>query len=158
MNDKSDSSDKPEKKERVMHTRIPESLDIQLRHKAKGLGVSVSNLVRNVLSHTFDLVDDIVSDSADIARQAKGELDRVTDDSSNSTASPLGVESGESKEPNIVGWQSLVLNLNAICHACNEIMPKGTNAAVGITANPSKDSTQPTPFICTKCLKDLSHE
>ncbi len=131
-----------EKKERVMHTRIPESLVKQLKTKAQGLGVSVSNLVRNVLVNTFDLVDDIVSDSADIARIAKNErLDNNNFDNNKApnesilspgtapeqepvTHEPVVQESAV-QEPVIVGWQPLVLNLNAICYSCNDIMPKG---------------------------------
>ena len=45
-----------EKKEKVIHTRISESLDEEVRKHAAGLGVSVSNLVRNILLDTFGLV------------------------------------------------------------------------------------------------------
>ena len=44
------------RKERVIHTRVPESLDDEIKRRATGLGLSVSNLVRNVLQHTFGLV------------------------------------------------------------------------------------------------------
>ena len=39
-----------EKKERVLHARISDSLDQELKERASSLGVSVSNLVRNVLA------------------------------------------------------------------------------------------------------------
>jgi hypothetical protein len=51
-----------EKKERVIHTRVPESLDDEIKRKATDLGLSVSNLVRNILQHTVGLVEDIVHD------------------------------------------------------------------------------------------------
>ena len=60
------------KKERVIHTRVPESLEAQLRERAQELGISVSNLVRNVLGHAFGLVGDVVADSHAIARAARG--------------------------------------------------------------------------------------
>ena len=56
-----DEDDGPEKKERVIHTRVPESLEAELRERAKDLGISVSNLVRNVLGHAFGLVGDVVA-------------------------------------------------------------------------------------------------
>src|SRR3954467_14623095 len=68
-----DEGDEPEKKERVIHTRVPESLETELRKRAQELGMSVSNLVRNVLGHAFGLVGDVVADSHAIARAAKGE-------------------------------------------------------------------------------------
>src|SRR5258706_13793861 len=61
-----------EKKERVIHTRVPESLEAELRKRAQDLGISVSNLVRNVLGHAFGLVGDVVADSHAIARAARG--------------------------------------------------------------------------------------
>ena len=66
------SADK-ELKERVIHTRVPESLDNEVKRRAGNLGLSVSNLVRNVLENAFGLVEDIVADSAEIARSARGD-------------------------------------------------------------------------------------
>ena len=62
-----------DEKERVIHTRVPESLEAELRKRAQELGISVSNLVRNVLGHAFGLVGDVVADSHAIARAARGE-------------------------------------------------------------------------------------
>ena len=58
------------KKERVLHTRISDALDRELRDKAAELGVSVSKLVRNALLTTVDLVENIVADSARVAENA----------------------------------------------------------------------------------------
>src|SRR4051812_34307346 len=63
-----------DKKERVIHTRVPPRLEAELKERAADLGVSVSNLVRNVLPHAFGLVGDIVADSAQVARSASGGL------------------------------------------------------------------------------------
>jgi hypothetical protein len=64
--------DEAEKEERVIHTRVPESLEAELRKRSQELGMSVSNLVRNVLGHAFGLVGDVVADSHAIARAARG--------------------------------------------------------------------------------------
>src|SRR6185295_10949679 len=90
-----DETDEPEKKERVIHTRVPESLEAELRQRAQELGMSVSNLVRNVLGHAFGLVGDVVADSHAIARAARGE--RTTPDE----APPDPVD--------VLAWQSMVL-------------------------------------------------
>jgi len=42
-----------ERKERVLHTRVPDSLDKHLKRRARTLGMSVSTVVRNVLLTTF---------------------------------------------------------------------------------------------------------
>ncbi len=119
-----------EKKKRVIHTRVPESLDKELKEKASSLGVSVSNLVRNVLLNAFGLVEGIVVDSARIAE---------------STKKPLG----ENDDP-VIGWQELMLNLNAICVECNEVLVKGSTAAIAVTQDLINR-----PVICMKCLEEL---
>ncbi|MBW2313869.1 MAG: ribbon-helix-helix protein, CopG family [Deltaproteobacteria bacterium] len=127
-------SEREERKERVIHTRVPESLDDEIKAKARRLGVSVSNLVRNVLEHTVELVEDIVTDGADIARSA-GAPRRAP------TAAPA-----------VLGWQRAVLELNAVCDSCNEILPRGTEAAIAVTAGGAAH------FRCTPCLEGGHHD
>ena len=119
--------DEPEKKERVLHTRVPESLEAELRERAESLGISVSNLVRNVLGHAFGLVGDVVADSHAIARAAKGEKPATIDD--------------------VIGWQAIVLGKNAVCARCNALLPRGNDAAIG-DANPRL-------IVCQPCLEEL---
>jgi hypothetical protein len=126
-----DEGDEPEKKERVIHTRVPESLEAELRERAEKLGMSVSNLVRNVLGHAFGLVGDVVADGHAIARAARGE--------SKVKAPP---------EPDeVIAWQPIVLAKNAVCSRCNDILTKGTEAAIAIGGDRA--------IVCTKCLSEL---
>lgn len=123
----------------MIHTRVPESLDDEIKRKAGNLGVSVSNLVRDVLENTIGLVEDIVSDSTQIARAARGEV----------------VHPGRARRHRdgeggtVLGWQVAVLNVNAVCDACNAILPKGTEAAIGVVDG------GPRPFRCAACLETL---
>jgi hypothetical protein len=116
-----------ERKERVIHTRVPESLDDEIKRKARRLGVSVSNLVRNVLEHTVELVEDIVTDGAEIARSAGG-----------------GRRAPEADD-GLLGWQRAVLEVNAVCEHCNAILPRGRDAAIGLSAR------GPARFRCAAC-------
>src|SRR5262245_51015656 len=115
---KPDPPDEPEieKKERVIHTRVPESLEAELRERAQQLGISVSNLVRNVLGHAFGLVGDVVADSQAIARAARGEGKK-----------PPG--NPEPSVEDVLGWQRFVLGKNAVCARCNALLPRGRGAA-----------------------------
>ena len=124
--------DEPELKERVIHTRVPESLETELRKRAGDLGISVSNLVRNVLGHAFGLVGDVVADSHAIARAARGEVERAA-------------ASAKSAD-DVIGWQALALAKNAICDRCNAVLPKGGSAAIGITARGATG-----PIRCATC-------
>ena len=120
----------PEKKERVIHTRVPESLEAHLRERAQELGVSVSNLVRNVLGHAFGLVGDVVADSHAIARAARGgDKDKAPSD-------------------DVIGWQSITLAKNAVCTSCNAILAKGKPASIGMTERGAVG-----PIVCPTCTE-----
>lgn len=142
--DPPDDRDEREKKERVIHTRVPERLDAQLRERAQGLGISVSNLVRNVLGHAFGLVGDVVADSHAIARAARGES-TATAPAAAPTAVPP-VAAAPTSLADVLGWQPIVLGKNAVCARCNNLLPRGRDAAVGV-------GTQ--LVICPACLEEL---
>ena len=104
-------------KDRVLQARIPENLDEEIRGRAEQLGLSVSTVVRNVLLHTFDLVEGVVVDSAQIAQ--------VIHDRQVSTAPPVSpaVDDADPVEPApVVAWQEAILNLNGVCEQCNAIL------------------------------------
>jgi len=133
-----------ERKERVIHTRVPESLDDEIKRRATDLGLSVSNLVRNILQHTFGLVEDIVHDSAEIARSAR---------SAKAAFSGSPKRPAPEPSPVVVGWHLALLNINGVCDTCNAVLPKGTRAGIGVLAGPG-----PIPFRCQRCLKELADD
>ena len=135
---KPDPPDEPEKKERVIHTRVPESLEAELRERAQQLGISVSNLVRNVLGHAFGLVGDVVADSQAIARAARGEVKKPS-------ANP------EPSVEDVLGWQRVVLGKNAVCARCNALLPRGSDAATAVG-----EGAAGRLVICLSCLKELT--
>lgn len=130
--------DLDERKERVLHTRVPGSLDRHIKRRARSLGMSVSTVVRNVLLTTFGLVEDIVNDSTDIALAVTGQ--------------PASRERGRGAASStaVLAWQEAVLNLNAVCVECNAILAKGSRAGIGIGVEPG-----PRAIICPACLGKL---
>lgn len=131
------------RKERVIHTRVPESLEAQLRQRAEDLGISVSNLVRNVLNHTFGLVGGVVADSHAVARAARGEK----------RASAPTPAPAEASLDDVLGWQPIVLGKNAVCARCNALLPRGSDAATGVAESGS--STSGRFVICQPCVQAL---
>ncbi len=128
-------------KDKVLQARIPEDLDVQLRDRAEQLGLSVSTVVRNVLLHTFDLVEGVVADSAQLARVVQGR---------EKPAAPLLPAPDPEEGSGVIGWQQAVLNRNGVCEQCNVILAKGETAAVGVPV-------QARPLLlCLKCLGELS--
>jgi hypothetical protein len=134
--------DLDERKERVLHTRVPESLDRHIKRRARSLGMSVSTVVRNVLLTTFGLVEDIVNDSTDIALAITGQAAPARDRAR-----------GRVERAEILGWQEAILNLNAVCEDCNAILPRGSRAAIGVGDRPG-----PRPVICRSCLGNVGQE
>lgn len=125
-----------ERKEKVLHARIPESLDEEIRENAARLGLSVSNLVRNVLQNAFGLVEDIMADGAAIARSAT----RAEPRPAAATARPSRT----------IAWQEAVLNLNAVCESCNSVLRKGDRAHIGVV-----DGNGPRPIRCGDCVDEI---
>ena len=131
-------------KGKVLQARIPEDLDEELRDRAATLGLSVSTIVRNVLMHTFDLVEGVVTDSAQLARLSRGRGQAPSPQETQeeeSTASPQSAA--------VIAWQRAVLNLNAVCDQCNAVLHKGNEAAIGIPV-PARPV-----FLCLDCLAGL---
>lgn len=118
----------PETKERVLHTRIPESLDEAIRARAAGLGVSVSNLVRNVLANALEVVE---------------------------AAAGLAPAPRPSGPAVVLGWQEAVLARNAVCERCNDMLPRGSKAAIAVIDRDGGGAAR--PIRCLACLEELDH-
>jgi plasmid stability protein len=130
-------------KDKVLQARIPEDLDHELRGRAASLGLSVSTIVRNVLMHTFDLVEGVVMDSTELVRTSRGGK-RTPVVENREPAQPAG------RRDAVVAWQQAALNLNAVCDQCNAILAKGQLAAIGIPI-PARPV-----FLCLDCLAALT--
>jgi len=139
--------DLDERKEKILHTRVPDSLDRHIKRRARSLGMSVSTVVRNVLLTTFGLVEDIVNDSTDIALAATGHDTLGSRHRLRTRALQTPGPAGSSE---VLAWQEAVLNLNAVCDDCNAILKKGTRAGIGV-----RDQPGPRAIICLRCLGRL---
>jgi hypothetical protein len=139
------SDDADERKERVLHTRVPDSLDRQLKHRARRLGMSVSTVVRHVLLNTFGLVEDIVTDSTNVALALTG------DPSEPAPSTPLRTPAAPAAGT-VLAWQEVVLNVNAVCAHCNAILHRGVRAALGI-----RDAVGAPAVICPQCLERVQN-
>jgi hypothetical protein len=145
--------DEKERNERVIHTRVPETLEAELKQQAAEMGISVSNLVRNVLAHALGMVNDIVHDSEQLVRSARDSIEAGVRAVRGQPAVPGTAVPGT--EPVLVGWQLVVLELNAVCFDCNELLPRGSDAAVAVYA---PNSPTQRPVLCPLCLEEIRNE
>jgi hypothetical protein len=141
-----DAVDAAERKERVLHTRVPDSLDRYIKRRARSLGMSASTVVRNVLLTTFGLVEDIVNDSADIALAATGHRP----DPARARMRSRDVAASAGDLASVLAWQHATLNRNAVCADCNAILQKGDAAAIGI-----REDAAPGAVICPACFRKI---
>ena len=63
------------RKQRVLHTRVSDSLAEDIRRIADDLRVPASNLVRNVLEEVFDVVESVSDDVSDLFGDVLQEAD-----------------------------------------------------------------------------------
>jgi predicted DNA binding CopG/RHH family protein len=131
-------SDEIERKERVLHTRVPESLDDAIRAAASELGMSVSNLVRNVLANALEVVE--------------AATEQVPKRAAAAAASVRARAAAAEEAVPVLAWQEATLNLNAVCSRCNAILPRGTRAAIAIPDRP----TAQRQIQCLPCVEELS--
>ena len=50
----------------------------------------------------------------------------------------------------VMGWQEVVLNMNAVCVACNDILVRGSQGALGLTRAGASGGV-----MCLACLATL---
>ncbi len=139
-----------DKKERVLHTRVPAVLEQELKRLATSLKVPVSNVVRTILEDAVDAVDSVgrvaegeLRDVADRLRERRGRLrktgeERVAEAAERAPAAPLA---------GIVGYQPLFLARDEVCSLCGGGLRLGEQAYLGI-----RDGVGPRVIVGWECL------
>jgi len=107
------------KKERVLHTRVPEVMEQELKKLAKNLRMPVSNVVRAILEDAIDTMDVAT-------RRAEDEL--------RSVAVRFGSDDSPKKAPprypleGAIGFAELTLTRDATCQLTGRPLEKGSTA------------------------------
>ena len=132
-------ADKSDKKERVLHTRIPAVLEAELKATARALRVPVSNLVRTILEDAVAIADrasekveDRLSRAAKTVRDERGRLRAKVE-----RKAPLD---------DIVAYQPVVMAADGECAKCSRSLREGDDALLAITNTPGKPR-----FVCDGC-------
>ncbi len=150
-----------ERKERVLHTRVSDALAEDIRRMAEDLRVPASNLVRNVLEEAFSMVEAVSENVGDLIEDVVGEADRARErmrqrhrhrrPRSFRGKDPLQREAATAPErgefPDVIGWQSLILNRPQRCADCDEPMERGQQAYFGLTATGAASTA-----LCGDCM------
>jgi hypothetical protein len=149
----------PSRKERVLHTRVSDSLDRAIRRAAEDMRVPVSNLVRNVLEDVFEVVERVTDNVGglveDVLDEVDGARDRISRDRRREARrrddrrqtrqagetpaeppaeAPTAPESAREEFPDVLGWQPLILNSAQRCADCGRDLLRGDKGFVGLAA------------------------
>jgi len=137
-----ESEDRGNKKERVLHTRVPAVLERELKRFADNLRVPVSNLVRTILEDALNVADAATENVEERLKKAAHQLEvererikkRVLHD-------PLA---------DVFAFQTVTLAQAAQCVKCQREMKPGERAHLGLTDGPPKPGRR--IFACDACL------
>jgi hypothetical protein len=131
-----------EKKERVLHTRVPAVLERELKRFADNLRVPVSNLVRTILEDAMNVADAATENVEERLKKAAKHLEkererlrkRVTHD-------PLD---------GVLAFQEVTLAVPATCAKCEKAIARGARAHLGLMDGTT--SNRGRVFVCQECL------
>jgi hypothetical protein len=151
------------RKDRLIQTRVPKRLEATLKAEAQEQRLSVSQLIRNVLEDTFDLVDGVVADVDQIVTDSVG-LARNVKTRARRLASPRGRDPGRRRDrtadrspatrdqlSHVAAWNEVVLNRPIPCARCGEVVPRGAHGFVSVNDDPAADPA----WLCPPCVAAL---
>ena len=138
------------RKDRLIQTRVPQNLESTLKKEARRQGVTVSQLIRNILGSAFDLVEDvvadvdqIVTDSVALAQQVSRGARRIAESArSEAAADPIA---------RVEAWNRVVLNRDVTCTKCRVEIVKGEEGYAGLRgeAGPIR------AWLCSRCIERI---
>ena len=132
-----------ERKSRLIQTRVAADLDSALRKEARKKRLTVSQLIRNVLEDSFQLMDNLVSETVNLTDTMRRDALRIA-------ASARGLPDAEPADrplERVFAWQEVRLNQGAQCARCETSLARGQRALLGLCDDPRL----PRVFLCLEC-------
>lgn len=149
-----------ERKERVLHTRIPVVLERELKQLALNLRVPVSNLVRAILQDALEAAETMGRVAEEELRGAANRLaaerERLGQGAAaqgvklRAQASPGPEDQATDESPvlaGVIGYQEFLLAVETRCSRCDRKLTVGEPAYLGV-----RDTPGPRIIIGPECL------
>ncbi|MDJ0786565.1 MAG: hypothetical protein QNK05_07125 [Myxococcota bacterium] len=146
-----------ERKDRLVQARVPETLETSLKNEARRRRTTVSQMIRDILEDTFQLVDGVVANVDQLVTDSARLAGRVADaagETRRRLESPrCGPATPESKEvlAGVLAWNEVVLNQSAPCARCAAELPRGSRAYLGLSA----EAGAPRTWLCPRAVAAL---
>ena len=128
-----------QRKERVLHTRIPAVLELELKRFAENLKVPVSNVVRTILEDALSVADRATG-------RVEAELQAAARKATEQRESLRTRLKPRAALEDVFGYQPLVLAHAGRCASCGVTLPRGAQAWMGL-----RDTPGPRVFVCSAC-------
>jgi hypothetical protein len=140
-----------ERKDQLVQTRVPTELSETLREAAKQNRVTVSQLIRNVLEDTFDLVDNVVAETVSLGQTVRRDALRIAESAKGQR--PRQPRPGRTAATIVAidAWQEVLLNRDVTCVRCGDEIPRGSKAMFGLSDGPDA----PKVWLCLPCSKRI---
>lgn len=132
-----------EKKERVLHTRVPAVLETELKRFAQNLRMPVSNLVRTILEDAMQMADAAGENVESRLKRAAEQLEHER--------ARLKARVIPDRLKDVFAYQPVTLAQAASCARCTKPMERGARAHLGMTDTPPAPGA-PRMFVCDDCL------
>jgi hypothetical protein len=136
------SSDR-EKKERVLHTRVPAVLERELKRFADNLRVPVSNLVRTILEDALNVADAATENVEERLKKAARTLEKERERLRKRV-------SHDDPLDGVLAFQEVTLAMPVQCARCERTIARGARAHLGLTDGISAGRGR--VFVCADCL------
>lgn len=143
-----EESVRDDKKERVLHTRVPAVLEAELKRFAQNLRVPVSNLVRTILEDALEVADAAGDRVEERLRTAASRLETERE--------RLRRKIRPDPLSDVLAFQSVTLAQPAHCAKCDVALDVGDHAHLGLV-DPNV-SGNARIFVCDDCLPQKNVE
>jgi hypothetical protein len=137
-----DGEREAERKERVLHTRVPAVLERELKRFADNLRVPVSNLVRTILEDALNVADAASEGVEERLKKAAHSLEHERE--------RLKKKVHPDPLRGVFAFQPITLAQRATCAKCDRDLEPGEHANLGLTDEPNPRGRR--IFVCEGCL------
>jgi hypothetical protein len=138
------------RKDRLIQTRVPRDLESTLKQEARRQGVTVSQLIRNILGSAFDLVEDVVADVDQIVTDSVALAQQVSRGARRIAETARGKDEANPLAP-VEAWNRVVLNRDVTCTRCRAEIVKGEEAYAGLRGQASPIRA----WLCSRCIETI---
>ena len=138
------------RKDRLIQTRVPRDLESTLKKEARRQGLTVSQLIRNILGSAFDLVEDVVADVDQIVTDSVALAQQVSR-GARRIAESARSEAAEDPLAPVEAWNRVVLNRSVTCTRCRARIVRGEVGYAGL-----REQVGPIrAWLCSRCIETL---